>query len=83
MIITDKRKAIGSILAMSKDGNLTEKPNEEDQQEDSALEQIASEFIDAVHAKDPKALAEALRALMIAIQEEDQEQDAGTEPQEG
>lgn len=45
--------------------------------QDDLLEQVAHELMEAIEKKDKALLIEALRALVLHIQDEDQKQDEG------
>lgn len=50
-------------------------------EESELLDQVAHEFIRGVESKDPRAIMEALRALMMNIRAQDQIQDEEEMPQ--
>ncbi len=45
------------------------------QVDEELMDQVAGEFLQAIESKDKKALCEALEALVLYIQDEDQKQD--------
>lgn len=61
-------------------GGPTEKmraSNDGSTSDDSLMDQVADEFLQAIEKKDKGLLRDALKALVLHIQDEDQEQDEG------
>ena len=82
MIIPDKKKAVGVILARMGGPDQEVKEEHSMDKHDEAVKVIASELIHAIENKSAAGVVDALKALMAEIREMDEEQDEEMEEHE-
>ena len=77
----------GVVIHVSNNGGRMDSSKDEDME---LMQHVCDEFMQAIERKDKAMLMEALRALVLYIQDEDKEQDEGEgedqdedEPQDG
>lgn len=73
--LKNKTKGMGGAMAPVMAASTH--PDAEGSMDDSLIDHVSGEFLEAIEKKDKRLLREALRALIQYLQDEDEKQDEG------